>query len=216
MANLPALIGDGARFIGQIGEDVREGLAAPGRQRRAQEAERARREQQRLADEARTQALRDEAARTTADLSSRTASLPVSTAEAAAAQGIKQKGAQLEHERGLEATNNAGAQLRATLPVIGDQNVRAIGAGAKADVERFGGWDSTVGARMQDIIAGAQQADQAVIDRFVGATPLSEQVLGLQREQMGMEQQRWEAAQNDPMRWVDAAGRLGLMASLIF
>jgi len=206
----------GIRNFAQGVHDIGDAFRAPGREaaaRRArEEAATIQAQRQRNAEEqARTQ--QQQSQQTLAD---RQAAIPVATDEGMATQGVVDVAKDNEHRRATDMVGVQGDQVRQTANTVVDGRVRMTGAEAEADVNRFRGWDSTIGARQDGIIAGAQGHELALVDRFVGATPLSERLSGERQadRDTAMEMQRMQM--NDPMRWVNAANQTAAVLGTLF
>jgi hypothetical protein len=206
----------GIRNFAQGVHDIGDAFRAPGREaaaRRArEEAATIQAQRQREAeDQARTQ--QQQSRQTLAD---RQAAIPVTTDEGMANQRVVDVGKDAEHGRATDMVGVQGNQVRQTIDTAVDGRVRMKGAEADANVATFQGWDSTIGARQDKIITGAQGHELALTDRFVGATPLSERLSGERQadRDTAMEMQRMQM--NDPMRWVNAANQTAAVLGTLF
>ena len=101
------------------------------------------------------------------------------------------------------------------LPAVTKGNVAKVDAEAKGDVSRQAGYRENILEPQMEILGMTQAHDMATQRNFIGDTPLTPQLLAENQKDREFALELNNRAQQDPMRWVDAAARLAATAGLI-
>lgn len=124
---------------------------------------------------------------------------------------LGEKGKDGDLGRKLQADQNTGAITKDVLGAVGAQKANVIDATAKADVERLEGWGAVPQALQEQIIAPAQAHELALQRNMIGNTPALQAMIGLEREQMAMQKEAFDAGQRP--KWLEYAIPAAALAS---
>jgi hypothetical protein len=149
-------------------------------------------------------------------LAEATKALPVQVGTAQEVARIGETSRQNDFQRQEQSKRTTAGLVADQTRTTGEVQGNLIDRDAQRAVTQMGGWADTGAPAMKDFIATQHGQEQWTQNKLIGEGALVDKLVGLQDRTLAAQQQEAAAMRSDPLRWVDAAGRLALAAGTLF